>query len=424
MIQTKESALVPLPHQRRHLRPRPAGVRPGAAAPLLPAPAATPTSASVSAIAELTPDGTSFVITFTVDEGAQYNFGEVDVDSRAARPRARGCCSQLVQTESGARSTTPTRSSGDQRADLRGRRLGYAFVDDRAGAETHDREALTVDVTFQIDEGPRVYVERIDIVGNIRTLDQVIRREFRLAEGDAFNTALLRRSQQRIAQPRLLRDASRSSTVPGSAPTDASSRSRSRSSSTGELSFGAGFSTSDGLLGDVRLTRAQLPRPRPGPARQLHDLAARARQLDFSFTEPYFLDRDLAAGFDLFRPRTDFQSESSFDQTSHGGTLARRPTRSPRTCATALRYTLRAGRRSSNVDDDASRVHPATRRASDLTSLVGQTFTYDVRDTRFLPSRRLSAAARAGPRRARRRHQFIRHEGRADWYYRFRRTGC
>ena len=134
--------------------------------------------------------------------------------------------------------------------------------------------------------------------------------------------------------------------MPGSsARQDAASRSTVSERSTGELSFGAGFSTSDGPLGDIRLSERNLL-GRGQSVRAEFTISARTQQLDFSFTEPYFLDRDLAAGFDLFRRTTDFQSEGSFDQKSIGGTLrASYPAHralAPRACASPCARTRSA----------------------------------------------------------------------------------
>ena len=110
----------------------------------------------------------------------------------------------------------------------------------------------TIDLTYAINEGSRVYIERIDIVGNVRTLDEVIRREFRVSEGDAFNTALLRRSRQRIENLGYFENVE-INTLPGSSPDKTRIEVNVSERSTGELSFGAGYSTSDGPLGDIRL---------------------------------------------------------------------------------------------------------------------------------------------------------------------------
>ena len=197
-------------------------------------------------------------------------------------------------------------------------KLGYAFVDIEPDLDKKTDER-TIDLTYVINEGSRVYIERIDVIGNVRTLDEVVRREFRLSEGDAFNTALLRRSRQRIQNLGYFEKVDLR-TLPGSAPDKTRIEIEVTEKSTGELSFGAGYSTSDGALGDVRLTERNLL----GTGRSVtanFRLSQRRQEIDFSLTEPYFLDTDITAGVDAFRTETDFQDESSFDQTTTGGAL-------------------------------------------------------------------------------------------------------
>src|SRR6201997_3666909 len=126
--------------------------------------------------------------------------------------------------------------------------LGYAFVDVRPNIR-RNKDDLTVDVTFDVQEGPRVYVERINIYGNTRTLDKVIRREFRLAEGDAFSTAKVRRSEQRLKNLGFFEKVDISAT-PGSTPDKTDLQVQVVEQSTGEISFGAGYSSVGGILGD------------------------------------------------------------------------------------------------------------------------------------------------------------------------------
>ena len=364
----------------------------------------------VSAVAELTPGGDDFFITFTVEEGPQYRFGMVDIDSRIAdlsvdqlRP--------LVQTKSGEVYNGDLAEQTIQRLTDQVGQQGYAFA--RIEPVTRkNAQDLTVDLTYRIDEGPRVYVERIDVRGNLRTLDEVVRREFRIAEGDAFNTALLRRSQQRLRNLgyfELVDVKTLQGTAPDRVILDVAVTER----STGELSFGAGFSTSDGVLGDVRLRERNLL----GRGQDLSanvTLSQRRQNAEISFTEPYFLDRDLAAGFDLFRTRTDLQSESSFDERSTGGTL-RMGYPLTENLRHAVRYTLRNDE-IANVDEDASEFIQ-DEEGDRFTSQVGQTLSYDRRDTRFLPSDgyflRLDQdlAGLGGDNR------FLRHEFRGDYYY-------
>jgi len=364
-----------------------------------------------SALAELTPDGRKFVITFTVDEGEQYSFGEIGLESRL-RDLEPEQLRELLQTESGDIYNADEVEDSIIALTERVGELGYAFVDIEPVPQKDEAERV-IDLTYVINEGPRVYIERIDIVGNLRTLDRVIRREFRVDEGDAFNTALLRRSRQRIENLGFF-ERVEMTTVPGSSPDKTAIEVAVSERSTGELSFGAGFSTSDGPLGDIRLTERNLL-GRGQSVRAEFTISARTQQLDFSFTEPYFLDRDLAAGFDLFRRTTDFQSEGSFDQKSTGGTLRASYPLTER-WRHGLRLTVREDE-ITDVDDSASRFI-RDEEGEDLTILVGQNLTYDTRDTRFLPSegyiiRLEQDVAGLGDT------QFVRHEVNGSYYYPF-----
>jgi len=332
-----------------------------------------------SAIAELTPDGKSFVITFTVDEGEPYDFGEIAIDSRL-RDLEPEQLRALLRTETGDTYNADQVEDSIVALTEEIGELGYAFVEINP-VPNKDEENHIIDLTYVINEGSRVYVERIDIIGNVRTLDEVIRREFRLAEGDAFNTALLRRSRQRIQDLGFFETVDLR-TLPGSSPDRTRLEVEVAEKSTGELSFGAGFSTSDGPLGDIRLSERNLL----GRGQSLtasFQISARTQEIDLSFTEPYFLDLDLAAGVDLFRRETDFQSEGSFDQTTTGGTL-----RASYPLTERLRHGLRTTIRMdeiNGVSDDAS-VFIQEEEGSSLTALIGHTLTYDVLDTQFLPS--------------------------------------
>jgi len=364
-----------------------------------------------SAIAELTPDGRNFVITFTLDEGDRYDFGTIDLESRLPDLEPEQL-RQLITTEAGEVYNADQIEDSIVALSEEIGELGYAFVEIEP-VPTKDPEERVIDLTYVINEGSRVYIERIDIVGNLRTLDEVIRREFRVDEGDAFNTALLRRSRQRIENLGYF-ERVEMNTQPGSSPDKTRIEVEVSERSTGELSFGAGFSTSDGPLGDIRLTERNLL-GRGQSVRAEFTISSRTQQLDFSFTEPYFLDLDLAAGFDLFRRRTDFQSEGSFDQKSLGGTLRASYPLTER-WRHGLRFTVRQDE-ITDVDESASRFI-REEEGDNLTILVGQDLTYDVRDTRFLPSdgyliRLEQDVAGLGDT------QFIRHEATASYYYPF-----
>ena len=160
-----------------------------------------------------------------------------------------------------------------------------------------------MNITFGIDEGPRIYIERINIVGNFRTEDNVIRRQFRLAEGDAFNRLLVESARKRLRALGFFKTVE-VEPQPGSAPDRVIIVVKVEEQPTGELSFGAGYSTSEGIIGDISVTERNLMGKGQYVRLGFSGSLDRA-QVDFSFTEPYFLDRNLAAGFDVFHKEVD-----------------------------------------------------------------------------------------------------------------------
>src|SRR3546814_385569 len=168
-------------------------------------------------------------------------------------------------------------------------RQGYAFVDVQPQVKK-DLQKRIIDIDYTIGESPRVFVERIDIVGNVRTLDKVIRREFRLAEGDAFNAAKLRRTRTRLRGLNFF-DKVDVKESRGSAPDKVVLTADVTEKSTGEFSVGVGYSTSESVLGDISIRERNLL----GRGQDLKlgfSLSTQRQQADLSFTEPYFLDRE------------------------------------------------------------------------------------------------------------------------------------
>jgi len=272
---------------------------------------------TVSAIAELTPDRRDFFLTFTIAEGPRYHFSDINLDLRL-QGLTEAAIADTVEIESGDwYDGEAVEKTIDSLTDTIGS-LGYAFVDVRPRID-RNREDKTVKVTFEINEGPRVFVERIEITGNIRTQDHVIRREFRVVEGDAFSTSKLRRSRQRIQNLNFFETVSIEE-VPGSTPDKTVISVDVEEKSTGSFSVGAGFSTTNGILGDVGVRERNLL----GKGQDLSlnaVIAAENSQINLAFTEPYFLDREIAAGFDIFRIAQDRQDTSSFNSETTGGAL-------------------------------------------------------------------------------------------------------
>ena len=334
----------------------------------------------VSAVAELSQNRLDFFVTFTVDEGEVYQFGEIDVATDLPELNPAGLRG-LIDIESGDTYDAEAVEDTIQALNFEVGRLGYAFVDIRPRV-LRNREDRSIDITFEIGEGPRVYIERIDIVGNVRTLDKVIRREFELAEGDAYNTAKLRRAQRQIRGLGFFERVEI-----GNEPAIAEDRTNItvavEEKSTGELSIGAGISTLESFLVDLSIRERNLL----GKGQDLKaaiTLSSTRQQFDISFTEPYFLDRKLAAGFDLFHVSRDFQRESSFDEKNVGMVL-RAGYPITENLSQTVRYTLRQDT-IENVSPGASRFI-LEQKGQRTTSAVGYTLNYDLRDDAILPSR-------------------------------------
>jgi len=271
----------------------------------------------VSAVAELAPDRSGFFITFTITEGERYKFGKIDVNSRFQGLDTDQLKSYLTMSEGDWYDADEVEKTVTAMSDAVGT-LGYAFVEVRPNIR-RNREDHTIDVTFDVQEGPRVYVERINISGNTRTLDKVIRREFRLSEGDAFSTAKVRRSQQRLKNLGFFEKVDVSA-APGSAQDKTNLEVQVVEQSTGEISFGAGFSTTSGILGDISIRERNLL----GKGQDLRlglSLGTLSTLIDLSFTEPYFMDRAVSAGFDIFRTSNDRQNIASYSDRSLGFAL-------------------------------------------------------------------------------------------------------
>ena len=333
----------------------------------------------VSAVAELTPDRDDFVITFTIDEGERYKFGKVDINTtlKALDPeQIRGV---MTTREGDWYNAQEVENTINKLATAVGD-LQYAFVDVRPRI-TRNRDNQSIDITYEIAEGPRVFVERIDVTGNVRTLDKVVRRELLVSEGDPFSATKLRRSEQRIKDLGFFEKAS-ITTAEGTAPDRSVVNVEVTEQSTGEIAIGAGYSTSDGPLADFSIRERNLL----GRGQDLRfgaTVSGRRQEYDVSFTEPYFLDRDLSAGFDLFRITRDYQDESSFDEKNTGFALR-------------MGYPLTDNLRQrvyyqfqntdiTSVPTTASRYIQAEK-GGRVTSLIGQELTYDRRNSRLDPT--------------------------------------
>ena len=330
----------------------------------------------VSAVAERDPNREGFYLRFTLREGERYKFGKVEVSTRFQGLDVDVLQSYLTMSEGEWYDAGEIEKTVTALQDIVGS-LGYAFVEVRPNIR-RNKDTLTVDVTFDIQEGPRVYVERINISGNTRTLDKVIRREFRLAEGDAFSTAKVRRSQDRLKNLGFFEKVDISA-QPGSAPDKTNIEVQIVEQSTGDISFGAGFSTTSGILGDISIKERNLL----GKGQELRlgvSIGTLSTMIDLSFTEPYFMDRPMAAGFDIFRTSNDRQAISNYSDRSVGFSL-RAGWAYSEFIRQSARYTLRQTD-IYNVQPWASWVVQANAGTS-VVSEISETLSWDTRDTRL-----------------------------------------
>lgn len=269
----------------------------------------------VSAAADFDPNANGFFITFTVDEGPQYTFGNVAIDTSLPEIDPETLRS-LVRTESGEVYNADLVDRTVEALTVEVASRGYAFARVRPSGE-RDPATNTVSVTYFIEEGPRVYVERLEIRGNTRTLDRVIRREFDLAEGDPLNQVLLDRAERRLRALGYFTNV-RVTTAPGSTPDRAVVLVEVEEQPTGEVSFGAGYSTTEGVIGDISITERNLL-GRGQVVRLSVSASAQKTTAEFSFTEPRFLDRRVSFGFDLFYRDYDYGDTSSYSSEQRGG---------------------------------------------------------------------------------------------------------
>ncbi|MEP2828175.1 outer membrane protein assembly factor BamA [Parvibaculum sp.] len=268
----------------------------------------------VSAVADLSRDDSAFHITFTVDEGDIYQFGDIRVVTELDKLNQEELEALLLPEKGDTYNAGLIDETIDELTYAAGTQ-GYAFAEVRPRIKRRKDERV-IDLTFQITEGPRVYVERINITGNSRTLDKVIRRQMRMSEGDAFNKVLLDKSEKNIRALQYFTkvDVTQS---PGSAPDKTVIGVDVQEQSTGSLSLSAGFSTLDNAVAGIQLSERNFL----GRGLQLStalSISKRRQLIEFHYTDPYFLDRDLVGGIDLFGSETDYQDESSFNSRSQG----------------------------------------------------------------------------------------------------------
>ncbi len=272
----------------------------------------------VSATGEYDPERKSFTITYTIDEGPQYRLGKVDIQSNVKAVDAQSLRSKL-RTDPGAVYNAEAVEKSVEYMSIDVAKRGYPFAVVKPRGE-RDTATKTINLVYVVDDGPRIYIERINVRGNTRTRDYVIRREFDIAEGDAYNRALIDRAERRLKNLNFFKNV-RITTEPGSAPDRVVVNVDVEEQPTGEVSVAAGYSTADGVMGEFTigdrnlLGGGQL-------ARATILWGQYSRGLELTYIEPYFLGYRLAGGISLFGRQTSANNYYSYNSQSIGTNLS------------------------------------------------------------------------------------------------------
>ncbi|MGH6876080.1 MAG: outer membrane protein assembly factor BamA [Rhizomicrobium sp.] len=330
----------------------------------------------VSSVAELTPDHGNFFITFTVDEGDLYTFGKVLINSKIKELTPASLRPLVPIVEGSTYNAELVDKSIDALTNAVGTK-GYAFAQIHPRIK-RNRDGRTIDVVFDIDQGSRVYIEKINIVGNSRTLDKVIRREFRLVEGDAFNRVLVDRSRMRIKALGYFKDVD-IKPLPGSQPDRTVLQVNVTEQSTGELQIGAGYSSLSSFVGQFSYTERNLF-GRGEYLRASIEASSISKEAQLNFTEPWFMDRPLAAGFDIYDILTDYLQVDYQSNTAGIGFRLGFPT--SEFGSVGLRYTISATTVSPFANAPSVILQAA---GSETTSAFGYSYTYNTLDDPVKP---------------------------------------
>ncbi len=269
----------------------------------------------VSATADLDRENNVFHVTFTVDEGEQYKISDVEVVSSLSEVDPDSL-QKMVRTKAGDTYNSLRVEQTVEELTLKVAEDGYAFAQVRPRG-SRDYENKTISLSYYIEEGARAYVERINIIGNNRTREYVIRREFNMAEGDAYNRALINQAERRLNNLGFFERVSITST-PGSSPDRVIVNVRVEEKPTGEVSFGVGYSTSDGVIGDISITEKNFL-GRGQFVKLGFGMGSDTQTYEFRFVEPFFMGRRVALDLDLYKTVNDSNSYRSYDEEVTGG---------------------------------------------------------------------------------------------------------
>ena len=335
----------------------------------------------VRAMAELTPDKEGFILTVQLDEGKKYHVKDTDIQvSLPEFDKDLNLNKEILLEPGDVVDVDLVEKSVDAMTDKL-INAGYAFVNVTPDI-IKDEKNGTATLIFRVTEGEKVFIRRINIIGNSRTKDKVIRREFRIKEGDAYNASQLRRSKQRVSDLDYFSQVDlQTAPVPGN-PSLLDANMSVAEKSTGAFNIGVGWSSYDGLMFETGIVERNILGT--GNIANLNVmLSQKETQYTVGLTDPYFLDYDLTAGVDLFRTTRDNSDSSSYEYETIGGTV-RFGWNYTENLRHVARYTLRQDD-ITNVDSDAA-LAIQQQRGKTIVSLVGQDLIYDKRDSKIDPT--------------------------------------
>ena len=332
-------------------------------------------------------EGTGYTVTFTIEEGERYAFGAVTFDSKLPGVDP-GALQSAVLIKPGSTYNLETVDKSVEAVSLALADRGHAFVRVKAVPRRNPAGRI-MDVGLRIEEGPRVHVERIDVVGNKKTKDFVIRREFRIAEGEPINAFLIERGRKRVRALGFFKSVEVTHKT-GSAPEQMILTIEVVEEESNNLSFGVGYSMAEGVVGDISLTERNFL----GNGQRLRlNLAGSTTRLqaDIGFTEPRFLGSNVAAGFDLFYKDVDYTTQASYQSLKIGGAL-RLGYAINEHWSTGVNYTFArneihgVGSFASAAIKEAVPGFPNVNSNAYYTSSVGYQLAYDTRDDKRRPT--------------------------------------
>ena len=330
-----------------------------------------------SAVAELSENKKSFILTFNIEEGPRYKIDDIKITSEIKGVDTESLYDDLEIEKGEWYNAELIEKSISEMTNSLGKK-GFAFVDINA-EQIRDTENSKISLNFVISESERIFINRINITGNNRTLDKVIRREFRLDEGDALNVAKLRDSRRNIENLNYFEKVDIQTDIVDENKADLDVNVAEKS--TGYFNVGIGYSTTNGALLRAGVTENNFR----GTGQEVGinmGISQRNKDYNLSFTEPYFLGRRLSAGADLFMEDQNYKDEASYDTRTVGGRV-RFGWNYTDDFYHFMRYTL-SNTDIRNVKDNASEYVKAEQGKA-TTSMIGETFVYDKRDSAINP---------------------------------------